>query len=83
VKQTITPESGSAKVEPILNAQKKLTGFKVSSSGTESWTVHTTYPWIYVEGKTFTRNTTIQWSDTDGLNGVFVNGKTVTVSPAV
>ena len=30
VKQTITPESSSAKVEPILNAQKKLTGFKVS-----------------------------------------------------
>ena len=83
VKQTITPESSSAKVEPILNAQKKLTGFKVSSTGTESWTVHTTYPWTYVEGNTFTKNVTIQWPDTDGINGVFVNGKAVTVTPAV
>ena len=83
VKQTITPESSSAKVEPILNAQKKLTGFKVSPAGTESWTVHTTYPWTYVEGNTFTKNVTIQWPDTDGINGVIVNSKTVTVTPYV
>ena len=45
--QTITPEkSDSAKVEPIFNAQKKLTGFRVTPGATESWTVHTTYPWI-------------------------------------
>ena len=83
VKQTITPESSSAKVEPILNAQKKLTGFKVSSTGTESWTVHTTYPWTEVEGNTFTTNVTIQWPDTDGINGVIVNGKNVPVTPYV
>ena len=42
-------------------------------------------PWLYptAEHKTFTRNTTIQWPDTDGLNGVFVNGKNVPVTPYV
>ena len=55
----------------------------MSSTGTESWTVHTTYPWIDVEGNTFTRNVTIRWPDTVGLNGVVVNGKAVTVTPYV
>jgi len=80
--QTITPEPVAASVQPIVNAQNKLTGFKVSSTGTVSWTVHTTYAWIYVEGKTFTRNTTIQWPASGGVSDIKVNGKPITVTPA-
>ncbi len=91
VEQTITPgtrtssQSSDVSAQPIVNSQDKLTGFKVSATGTESWTVHTTYAWEYptAEHQTFEKNTTIQWPDTDGINGVFVNGKAVTVTPYV
>jgi hypothetical protein len=88
-----TPVSGSghwtndtqAKVAPIYSAgQHKLTGYTVSSDGYVYWTRHTTYTsdgtdltWVY--------HATSRWpvSVAGGVTDVMVNGKTVTVTPAV
>jgi hypothetical protein len=94
-----TPVSGywtndtqaAAKVTPVYSAgQHKLTGFTVSSDGDGYvyWTRHTTYTNPEYAGATYVYHATSRWpvsvaGGTSGVTDVKVDGKPVTVTPAI
>jgi hypothetical protein len=78
-------------VTPILNAQKKVTGYKVSAAPTADgyvyWTRHTTFDCTDAPGQTWEGHATSRWPASiaggGGVSDVKVNGEPVTVSPYV
>ncbi len=78
------------KVTPIVNAQKKVTGYKVSAAPTADgyvyYTRHTTYTNPEYAGATYVYHATSRWPASvagSGVSDVKVNGKAVTVTPYV
>lgn len=76
-------------VTPIRNAQNRVTGYKVSAAPTDGyvhWTRHTTFDCTDVPGQTWEGHATSRWPASiagSGVSDVKVNGKAVTVTPAV
>ena len=78
------------KVTPILNAQNKVTGYKVSAAPTADgyvyYTRHTTYTNPEYAGATYVYHATSRWPASiagSGVSDVKVDGKAVTVTPYV
>lgn len=78
-------------VSPILNAQKKVTGYRVTAAPTPDgyvyWTRHTTYSNPDYAGATYVYHATSRWpvsvAGGSGVTDVQVGGKPVTVTAAV
>jgi hypothetical protein len=77
-------------VTPILNVQKKVTGYRVAAApmadGYVYWTRHTIYTNPDYAGATSVYHATSRWPVSvagSGITDVKVDGKPVTVTPAV
>jgi len=78
----------STTITPIINAQQKVTGYKVAAASTDGyvyWTRHTTFGCTGSDN-TWEYNVTMRWPTSvagGGISGVTVNGKPVAVTPYV
>jgi len=86
-----TNDANTATVTPIFNAQKKVTGYKVSAPAPDAdgfvyYTRHTTGTCDH-GSSTFVYHATSRWpasvAGSGGVSDVKINGKAVSVTPAV